>query len=384
MSAAVSLPEAPKRAPRLQRIATDPRIRAEGILRDGRHALKAALPDAKAPLSRKLADAMELEVWRADIPPAAKSLFVVVLRQADNRTRVCYRHRRYVLREAGIKDRIGRAHVSAFEAIGVLTRLHYHRKSDALRKGTTEWREGCQFLRVEPTSVSALRQALEKFREFSPDSETPEHSGADHGDPLRHKNAAPPSVGVSLSVNDPTQSSQGFSQSHEEAEQEASPDAPAMKVSSPSLEPGPNLPPNAPIERESTEGTRATIDPPDEAPLPDTTSPRRRSAFGLVELFLAGATSGGLCQAMPFGALLTGLGHAIDVRLGPAAPVRAAFDLGGRWARYCGREPRSHFKAIDWLNEGAPETPRPRGFGPPKQPNPVDAPWLRRKPGDLE
>lgn len=87
----------------------------------------------------------------------------------------------------------------------------------------------------------------------------------------------------------------------------------------------------------------------------------RRSAPGLVDLFMAGMASAGFPQSAPFGQPMKALGEAIDLRLTAEglSASEGAKTLGKRWVAYSDGAPDSTFRAIDWLNAGAKASKQP-------------------------
>jgi len=144
----------------------DPRVRAEGSLQDGRHALRQALPDRERPMTRSTVVDFERAILRAGLAPAVQRLLLAVLGQTDGPTHVCYRHRSYLVEALGSHERRVRLEIARLEEVGVLTRLSYRRHDPRLRPQTTEWHEGCWFLRWEVATGEALQEALRglKFR----------------------------------------------------------------------------------------------------------------------------------------------------------------------------------------------------------------------------
>jgi hypothetical protein len=124
---------------------------------------------------------------------------------------------------------------------------------------------------------------------------------------------------------------------------------------------------------------------PEEKAASDSASASSGLGLALVEAFIAGVNETGNDQSVPRGPPLIALGDALRARTRrlPTAEARTeAAALGRRWPAACGGVPLAHFKAVDWLNEGAPDPWRPpRGTGvQPQRPPPGGSLW---KPGEL-
>ena len=151
----------------------DPRLRAEAELQDGRHSLREALPDRVPRMTKDTAMELERAIVRCGIFSTLEQRFLMtVLEHTDGRTHVCYRHRNFLLREANISDRWARLLITRLHGPDwskgeqglILTRLVYNRKDVRLIRGTTEWMEGCQFLRWEVVTQKELDEGARKIK----------------------------------------------------------------------------------------------------------------------------------------------------------------------------------------------------------------------------
>jgi hypothetical protein len=150
------------RTPRLRKAhwSDDPRLRAEAELQDARHALKDPLPDKIRRMTADTVLAYQSAIARAALPPAEKRWFLLVLAQTDGHTHVCYRHRMYLVREAGTDERRARKVTTRFVQAGIWKRVRLDRHHPNLRPGTTEYREGCWLLEWQMPPGKDLDAAL--------------------------------------------------------------------------------------------------------------------------------------------------------------------------------------------------------------------------------
>ena len=147
--------------------ADDPRLRREADLQDGRHALLQPLPD-RTRMTREMALEIERGICRCGLFSARDQRFLLtVLEHTDGHTHVCYRHRNFLLEKAEISRRWSQKVIEKCRGPEwkpgmpglILTPLQYNRKHPDLRRKTTEWMEGCLWLRWEVVSHEELDRA---------------------------------------------------------------------------------------------------------------------------------------------------------------------------------------------------------------------------------
>src|SRR5271166_81590 len=96
----------------------------------------------------------------ADLPPAEKKWFLLMLEQTDGRTWISYRHRKYLVEKAKTgKDR-ARVMTTRFVKAGIWRRIELKRGDPRLVEGTAEHREGCWLIEWLLLPGPALDAAL--------------------------------------------------------------------------------------------------------------------------------------------------------------------------------------------------------------------------------